>query len=107
MDNLGFFRVAAAIPEVHLADPFSNIKNIITLAREARQKGATLVVFPELSVTGYTCADLFNQQTLLDATIEVLEMLADESAEMELAMIVGAPLAHRNHLFNCAVVIQN
>ncbi len=107
MDNLGFFRVAAAIPEVHLADPFSNIKNIITLAREARQKGATLVVFPELSVTGYTCADLFNQQTLLDATIEALEMLADESAEMELAMIVGAPLAHRNHLFNCAVVIQN
>lgn len=107
MDNLGFFRVATAIPEVHLADPIGNTKNIINLAKEARKKGATLVLFPELSVTGYTCADLFNQQALLDATVDALEMLADVSAEMELAMIVGAPLAFGNHLFNCAVVIQN
>lgn len=107
MDNLGFLRVAAAVPNVKLADPFENIRNILKLASEARALGATLVLFPELSVTGYSCADLFNQQNLLDAAQDAIFELANQSEELECTIIAGAPIAFNNRLYNCAVVMQN
>ena len=61
MDNYGFLRVAAAMPKVHVADPDSNCREMLNLIKDAVLRGVSVVAFPELSVTGYTCADLFGQ----------------------------------------------
>lgn len=104
--NNGFFRVAAATVAVELADPASNIKNIATAARDLATKGVRVAVFPELSVTGYTCADLFHNTLLLDRAEEALRTLAAESAGFpSIAIIVGAPLRYGHRLLNCGVVI--
>lgn len=107
MDNIGFLRVAAAVPNVVLANPIENIANILALAKQARQYGATLIVFPELSVSGYSCADLFFQQTLIEAVDDALYTLAEESQDLDITLVVGAPLIFKNRIFNCAVVIQH
>ena len=75
MDQYGFLRVAAAMPHVYVADCRRNAERHIALAQQAAQRGVEIVVFPELSLTGYTCGDLFLQPTLLDAAEEALEQL--------------------------------
>lgn len=102
----GFFRVAAATIPVSVANPAENIKCITEAARSLSQQGARVVLFPELSVTGYTCADLFHNSTLLDEAEEALHTLAGASAGFpSTAIIVGAPLRHGTRLLNCGVVI--
>ncbi len=70
--NYGFVKVAAAVPLVQVADCFYNIEKIEGLMRQASEKGVQIIAFPELSVTSYTCLDLFAQQTLLDGAEEAL-----------------------------------
>ncbi len=105
MDKFGFFKVAVATPVVAVGDPRENVRRITALAREAAQRGAELVVFPELSMVGYTAGDLMLQRTLLDAVDEALRQLADASLEIPLTIVVGAPLRHGASLYDTAVVI--
>lgn len=104
--NYGFVKVAAAVPLVQVADCFYNIEKIEGLMRQASEKGVQIIAFPELSVTGYTCLDLFAQQTLLDGAEEALLQLVSNTADLDILTIVGVPLRTENRLINTAVVFQ-
>ena len=106
MKHLGLIRVAAAMPRVHVADPAANAREILDLCKELAKQHPSVVVFPELCVTGYTCADLFGQNRLLaDAETAVAEIVA-ASARLEPMVVIGAPVRHAGRLFNCAVVLR-
>lgn len=102
----GFVRIAAAIPPVKVADCEFNLSGIENLVKEADNANVQVICFPELSVTGYTCADLFFQQHLLNNVHEALNRLCMFSYDTKAVIIVGAPLENRNKLYNTAVVIQ-
>lgn len=102
MKRYGFIKVAAATPMVRIADCRHNIEATAELLRRAEGEGVSITVFPELSITGYTCGDLFQQSRLLDAAEEALsELLA---MEIPSVAIVGMPITYKNNLYNCAVV---
>lgn len=107
MENLGYVRVAAAKPEVKVGNVDFNIKKIIELAKQANEKGVKIMVFPELSLTGYTCADLFFQSNLLEEAFDGLLKLSDFSRaeDIDTIFIVGLPLVYDNAILNCAAVI--
>ena len=104
--NYGFVKVAAAVPLVQVADCFYNIEKIEGLMRQASEKGVEIIAFPELSVTGYTCLDLFAQQTLLNGAEAALLQLVSNTADLDILTIVGVPLRTENRLINAAVVFQ-
>ncbi|MDE6109042.1 MAG: NAD(+) synthase, partial [Muribaculaceae bacterium] len=105
MKNHGFFRAVAAAPAVHIADCNANATEIIKILQDVAPDHPDLVVFPEMCVTGYTCADLFHSTTLLLDAMEALEKLVAASADMDATFIVGMPLVEGGTLYNCAVVI--
>lgn len=105
MDQFGFLKVAAAIPQVRVADCGFNAERIIALSQQAAQRGVEIAAFPELSLTGYTCGDLFLQSTLLDAAEEALEAVLKGTRKLPLALIAGMPVRHGSELYNCAVVM--
>ena len=102
MKNYGFIRAAAAVPAVKVADTKHNTAEICRLAQEAYDNGASIVAFPELSVTGYTCADLFGQDILLKKAEEGVMEIMEFSRGKSTAIIVGAPVPFRGRLYNCA-----
>ena len=104
--NYGFVKVAAAVPLVQVAYCFYNIEKIEGLMRQASEKGVQIIAFPELSVTGYTCLDLFAQQTLLNGAEAALLQLVSNTADLDILTIVGVPLRTENRLINAAVVFQ-
>ncbi len=106
MNKYGYLRVAAAYPRVALADPSANSVRIAEMITKLSQKGARLIVFPELCLTGYTCGDLFNQPLLLDSAIRQLSFLQQVCKETHVTTVVGLPVRYRGRLYNCAAVIQ-
>lgn len=106
MNKYGYLRVAAAYPRVALADPATNSVRISEMITSLSKKGARLIVFPELCLTGYTCGDLFNQPVLLDAAMRQLGFLQQVTKESHVTAVVGIPVRHRGRLYNCAAVIQ-
>jgi NAD+ synthase (glutamine-hydrolysing) len=107
MIQYGFVRVAAATPALRVADCSFNAAQIVGLMKQAAGEGVALLVFPELAVTGYTCADLFQQTVLQRAAIDTLLHLARESASVFPGVaVVGFPLALDDQLFNCAAVLH-
>lgn len=102
----GLVKVASAVPTVKVADCVSNIKEIESQIAMAEGQGAEIIVFPELSVTGYTCQDLFRQQLLLDATENCVMQLLEFSRQLDIISIIGVPLVAGDLLLNCAIVIQ-
>ena len=104
MTENGFFRVVAAVPAVQPADCETNGASIIALLDDLRKVSPSLVVFPEMSVTGYTCGDLFHNRTLLDGVVRAIERLDDYSRVCDMAFVVGAPVEHCGALYNCALV---
>lgn len=104
--NCGFVKVAAASPKVQVADCFHNIQQIETLMREAAGKGVQLIAFPELSVTGYTCMDLFMQHTLLHSAEQALLQLVHNTKDTGVFAVVGMPLRVENRLLNAAVAFS-
>ena len=103
----GYITVASAIPSVKVADADYNIKQIESLTAQAEGKGVEIIVFPELSVTGYTCQDLFAQQTLIEqAEMHILQLL-DFSRKLDIICVVGTPVCIGSGLYNCAVVCQH
>ena len=101
----GFVKIAAATPDLRVADCAYNASEIIEQAKQAARKGAKLIVFPELCLTGYTCGDLFLQETLLRGALDALETVCRETAGLEAVVLVGLPLRVRGKLFNCAAVL--
>ncbi|MDE7412232.1 MAG: NAD(+) synthase [Muribaculaceae bacterium] len=106
MKNLGFIRVAAAKPIVKAGDVDANLSNIVSMIEEAELKKVSLLVFPELSLTGYTCADLFHQSALLDYAKEALLILAEETKSLHITTVIGLPLVLNNRIYNCAAVLS-
>lgn len=101
----GLVRVGAAVPSLALGNVKENMKRHLAMMREAKEKHVSIVTFPELSLTGYTCGDLFFQRRLLDDVTDALLALKDEMPEGILA-VVGAPLEIESALYNCAVVLH-
>ena len=102
-----FYRVIAAVPEVKVADVKYNTEQILEKLRESRSYGPAVVAFPELAVTGYTCQDLFFQETLLRETGVGLSKILTETAEYPSVVIVGAPLQIEGQLYNGAFVMMD
>ena len=107
MNDYGFFRVAAAVPVVKVADPAANAERICRFISEASRREVSLIVFPELSVTGYTCGDLFGQQLLVSGAESAVRKIMDHTRGKSVTAVVGAPVRYADRLYNCAVVIRN
>ncbi|WP_298158630.1 NAD(+) synthase [Brevundimonas sp.] len=101
----GFVRVAAATPVVHIADPKANAEEHVALIRQAGEQGVDLIVFPELSLSGYAIDDLHMQAALLDEVERQIVVIATAADEAGLVAVVGAPIRNGDALFNCAVVL--
>ncbi len=106
MNPLGFLRVAAAMPRVHVADPAANAREILSLCKELAARQASVIVFPELSLTGYTCADLFSQTHLLDLAEQAAAEIVTQSAGLDALVVFGAPVRYAGRLFDCAVAVR-
>src|SRR5215831_19056957 len=107
MATHGFLRVAAAVPTLRVADCTYNAERVLELMARAEGEGVALAVFPELCLTGYTCADLFQQRTLQKAAQDALADVARREAPVFSGLaIVGLPLAVDDQLFNCAAVLH-
>lgn len=104
--NYGYVKVASAIPSVRVGDVAYNVEQIENLVIQAEDKGVEVIVFPELSLTGYTCQDLFRQQLLLDRVEQGVMRMMDFTRKLDIIAIVGAPVPVGNLLLNCAVVVQ-
>lgn len=106
MTQFGYFRVCAASPLTQVADVATNTSIIFDTMRHAHQQNVEMLVLPELCVCGYTCGDLFNQQCLIDASLDALCDIAEASVSMPRLLVwAGVPLRHRQALYNCAVAI--
>ena len=103
----GLIKVAAAVPAVKVADVEFNVKEIQKLIALADSEHAEIVCFPELSITGYSCQDLFKEQLLLSKAEEGLMMLLDFTRKLDISCVVGMPVQVGGLLLNCAVVIQH
>lgn len=103
----GFVKIACATPDIHVADCKYNAKQIIKLINEAAAKGAKLIAFPELCITGYTCGDLFLQELLIKSAADAVLEIAEKTKDLDIVSIVGAPVSANNKLYNCAVVIKD
>ncbi len=102
-----FIRVAVAVPRIRVADPAFNAAGSVEMLEQAAAEGVSIVAFPELGLSAYTCDDLFHQRALLDACESALASVADATARLPLMAIVGMPLRVDDRLFNCAVVLCN
>lgn len=102
----GFIKIATAIPELKVADVSYNVSEIERQIAVAEERGVEVLVFPELSVTGYSCQDLFKQQLLLDKAEQAVVSLLDFTRQLDIIVIVGAPVVVGSILLNCALVIQ-
>ena len=102
----GFVKVAAATPDIRVADVEFNTQNIINAMEEAQKNGAKILVFPELCVTGYTCSDLFDHSVLLKASRKALLEIAENTNDKDMLVFVGAPLEVNGKLYNVAAAMN-
>jgi len=100
----GFIKVAAGTPDIRVADCRYNTGKIIALMNDAAAQGVKILALPELCVTGYTCADLFLQDTLIRGAEKALERILEETAGLDLLCAIGLPVRWGNKLYNCAAV---
>lgn len=104
MTNLGYVRVAAAVPAVRVADCEFNSRHIVDMFAKAAKQGVEIIVFPELCVTGYTCGDLFEQSLLLESADHAIADILSQTADTDTVGIIGAPLRHKGSIVNAAIV---
>lgn len=104
--NYGFVKVAAAVPHVKVADCKFNVEKIESLIAVAEGKGVQIIIFPEMSITGYTCGDLFGQQLLLEEAEMGLMQILNNTRQLDIISIVGMPVGVNSTVINAAVVIQ-
>ena len=103
----GFYRIAAAVPRLHLGDPERNAEEILPLIARAEERRCALLLLPELCLTGYSLSDLFFQQRLYLSQEEALARLVEASKEFGGILVAGFALRHADRLYNCAAVIQS
>ncbi len=103
----GFVKVAAVTPKIKVADPKYNTEVICGKLQEAYAKGAKIIVFPEMCITGYTCGDLFLQEILLEAAEQALLAIAKETRGQDALVLVGLPVVRDGKLYNVAAVLQD
>lgn len=104
--NIGFLKVASAIPATRIADCTFNVQEIKKQMDEAERQHVSIICFPELCITGYTCADLFSQTLLLEKAQSALAWLLEQNVRSQIVAIVGMPVAMPTALLNTAVVVQ-
>ena len=102
----GFIKVAAGTPKIRVADCAHNANACLALIREAAEKGVKILALPELCLTGYTCGDLFLQDTLLDGAEDALRTILEATKELDMVIALGLPVRCRHKLYNCAAVIH-
>lgn len=102
----GFVKTACASPRLKVADCNFNSEQIICAAKNAAKNGASVIVFPELSITGYTCGDLFFQRTLQNASEVQLKRIISETAKLDSVIFVGLPVPRAEGIYNCAAAIK-
>ena len=102
----GFVRVAACTGRVAIADPPVNAEMVLRSARECSEEGVAVAVFPEMTLTGYSLEDLVLQDAVLDGVESALATVVEQTADLLPLIVVGAPLRHRNRIYNCAVVVH-
>ena len=105
LEMFNFVRVASAAPELRVADVDFNTSQMSAAMEVAAKRGASIILFPELSLTGYTCADLFTQSLLIKRALESLQSLAADTEKFGIHAIVGLPLALNGRLYNCAALV--
>jgi NAD+ synthase (glutamine-hydrolysing) len=105
--RLGFLRVATISPEMKVGDTVFNTDSIIRSFAILKENKCNLAIYPELSLTGYTCGDLFYQKRLWDSVYEAINLLETETKKANLTIIVGAPISSNGKLFNSAILISN
>ena len=105
--NHGFVRVAVGVPDVRVADPEFNASATISLMTQAVEQRASLILFPELGLTAYSCEDLFHQQALIEGAIDALHKVLIASEQLDLVTVVGLPLQVDHFLFNCAAIVYH
>ena len=103
----GFVRIGALVPELKVADVMYNSEQLIKEIRKASSSDINILVTPELSLTGYTCADLFHQNILIKESEDGLRKVIEETKDLDIVSIIGLPIKHENKLYNVAVVIQS
>lgn len=103
----GFIKVAAATPKIKVADPAYNTEEILKIIDETEKKGASILVFSELTISGYTCGDLFLQQPLLTECKNQLLRIVKATENKSMLVVVGCPIVIKQKLYNCAVVISD
>lgn len=103
----GFIKVAACTPEIQVADVDFNKEKIMKQISKCAKKGVKIAVFPELCITGYTCQDLFYQDTLLDKAMRAVCEISEFTKELDMLVAVGTPVKARGKLYNCAAVMQD
>ena len=106
LSDFGYVRIASISPEMRIADIDFNTEKIIEAIKICNQTKCNFLLFPELSITGYTCADLFFQEILLNKAIEAIIKIRDFSKKFNNIIIVGSPIRTDGKIFNCAVVIN-
>jgi len=104
--DLGFLRIAAAVPELRVADVDFNVAAMLGMVKEAGSKGVQVLAFPEMSVTGYTIGDLVHQQALLAKAVDGLARLAAGSADSGMLIVAGLPMLIDQKVFNCAALLN-
>lgn len=103
----GFIRVAAAVPKLKVADCIYNTDEILKMIEDAQKKDINILVFPELCITAYTCADLFFQEALLNSAKKSLDIILNKTQDTKMLIALGMPISIDNQLFNCAVIINS
>lgn len=106
LKEYGFVRCGAIVPKLKIADVDFNVGEIINQIKNAEEKKVQIVCFPELSITGYSCQDLFHQDILIEESKNGLKRILEETKNLNIISILGMPLKTENQLFNVAVVIQ-
>lgn len=101
----GYFRVAAAVSKVNVADCDYNTDSIIEMSNQLNAQGVQLTVFPELSITGYTCGDLFQSAVLIENSDKSIARIVEASRQWNMAVVVGAGVTNNNALYNCGLLI--
>lgn len=107
MESYGYLRVAAGTPRVKVADVRHNVAEIRRLIDEAEETGVSLIVLPELAVTGYTCGDLFGSARLIDEAEAGVRTLIEHTEGLSVTVVVGTPVRHGHRLYNCAAVLRD
>ena len=106
MNKIGLVRTACVTPKIKIANPDYNTAEILDCLKEADQSGAGIVLFPELCITGYTCADLFYQEFLYKKAMQSLRLIAEETRKYKALVVVGFYMKLENNYYNCAALMQ-